>query len=320
LWNFIQGKKEQIMVSTMHVPQIKTISEDEQQATFVLEPLHRGFGITIGNSLRRVLMSSLEGAAVTAFKAEGVSHEFSTLDGVKEDVVQISLNLKQLRFRVYTDQPQTVELVKKGKGVVKAGDIANTADVEVVNPELVIATLDNAKASLNLSLKVEKGRGYMPVEERPKDDLEIGMIAIDSLFSPIKRVRYHVDRTRVGQVTDLDKLTIEITTDGSVAPADAMRQASVILMQQLTAITGDETPAILGGDSDASEGEEPAELNFGIEDLSLSPRTTNALVNNDITNVRDLLNLSDNELKSLKGFGARAYNEVVDKLKELELR
>ena len=305
------------MVKTMHVPTVTTQEDNGQTGIFVIEPLHRGFGVTVGNSLRRVLLSSLEGAAVTAFALDGVSHEFSTLPGVKEDVVQITLNIKQLRLRVYSDEPQTVEISKKGKGVVKAKDIKTTADVEVANPELVLANLDNAKANFHLRLRVEKGRGYSPVEERSEEAYEVGMIVTDALFSPVQRVRYKVEHTRVGQVTDLDKLILEVATDGTLSPSDALKQASAVLVQQFAVVAGDH-PVM--AEAAADIGEEPAELNFGIEDLALSPRTTNALSNNDITNVRDLLQLSDSELKNLKGFGAKAYQEVVDKLKELELR
>lgn len=307
------------MLRTLHLPEIATVKDDGVDAEFVVEPLYRGFGITLGNALRRVLMSSIEGAAVTAFKVEGASHEFSALPGVTEDVVQITLNLKRLRFRVFSDEPQTVEINKKGKGTVTAADIQTTAEVEVANKDQVIATLDNPKASFVMSLRVEKGRGYSPVEERRGQELEVGMIAIDALFSPIRRVRYHVGHTRVGQVTGLDKLTLDVTTDGSLTPSEGVQQAAAILAEQLGVIAGEERAPIaaeqLGGDAD-----EPDELNFSIEDLNLSPRTTNALMNNQITNVRDLIHLSDSDLRSLKGFGAKAYLEVVDKLKELELR
>ncbi len=308
------------MVKTMHVPQITTKDEKGAVGTFVIEPLYRGFGITLGNSLRRGLLSSLEGGAITAFGIEGVSHEFSTLEGIKEDLVQITLNLKQVRFRVFSDQPQTLQLEKKGKGILKAGDIVKTADVEIVNPEQPIATLDGIKASMSMSLKVEKGRGYVPVEERGQEP-EIGMIAIDALFSPVKRVRYKVEHTRVGQVTDLDKLTLDLETDGSITPSEALTQASAILANQFATISGEQpTTGSESSDTPIESGNEPAELNFGIEDLNLSPRTTNALMNNKISTVRELLELSDTELRELKGFGAKAYHEVVDKLKELELR
>ncbi len=308
------------MANPMHVPEITIKDDDGVQATFIIEPLHRGYGITIGNSLRRVLLSSLEGAAITGFKASGVSHEFSTLPGVIEDIVQITLNLKQVRFKMFSDEPQMLVLSKRGKGVVTAKDIETNSEIEVITPDAHIATLDNAKSSINFTLRVEKGRGYMPVEEQKKSSEDVGMIAIDALYSPVQRVRYHVENTRVGQVTDLDKLLIEVTTDGSVSPSDAIKEAATIMVQHFAVITGDSPTNILADAGDLNEGAEPNELGFGIEDLNLSPRTTNALTNNNIATVRDLVDLSDSDLKTLKGFGAKAYHEVVDKLKELELR
>lgn len=308
------------MAHAMHVPEITIKNDNGTAGTFIIEPLHRGFGITLGNALRRVLLSSLEGASVTAFKVEGVSHEFSTLPGVSEDLVQITLNLKQLRFRMFSDEPQFVEIKKSGKGEVTVKDIKSTADVEVVSSDQHIATLDGPKSSISMVLRVEKGRGYLPIEERDKEELEVGMIAIDSLFSPVRRVRYRVEHTRVGQVTDLDKLTLDITTDGSVSPTDALRQGSAILMNQFSVISGEQVPSTAGtsdGDTDESD---PNELNFSIDDLNLSPRTSNALMNNEISTVRQLVEISDAQLRELKGFGSKAYNEVVSKLKELELR
>lgn len=307
------------MVKTMHVPTITTQSDNGKNGVFIIEPLHRGYGITIGNSLRRVLLSSLEGAAVTAYALEGVNHEFSSLEGVKEDVVQVTLNIKKLRFRSYSDEPQTIEITKKGKGNVTAKDIKNTADVEIANPEQHIATLDNAKASFHLTLRIEKGRGYSPVEERRDEDYEVGMIAVDAMFSPVERVRYKVEHTRVGQQTDLDKLVIDVDTDGTLSPTEAVQQSAATLVSQFAVISGESRPTFEAEGSEAA-GDEPSELNFSIEDLGFSPRTANALTNNEITNVRDLIELSDNDLKTLKGFGAKAYQEVLDKLKELELR
>lgn len=307
------------MANMLHLPELKSENEKDTTGTFVVEPLHPGFGVTIGNSLRRVLLSSLSGAAVTAFKIDGVSHEFSTIKGVKEDVVQILLNLKRLRFSVHTDQPVRLSVSKSGKGTVTAADIETTADVEVVNPKQVIATLSDTKTKFNMELVVERGRGYVPVEER-KEEMEVGMIAIDALFSPVKKVRYKVENTRVGQMTNLDKLVIDIETDGTVSPADAVAKAAQILVEQFSVISGDVQPDSLFGDTVAPVDDEEGDLDMSIEDLALSPRTTNALMNNDIHTVRELANLSDTDLKDLKGFGAKAHEEVVDKLKELELR
>jgi DNA-directed RNA polymerase subunit alpha len=298
----------------IHLPEISKSDENATQGTFVVEPLHRGYGVTLGNSMRRVLLSSLAGGAVTAFSVEGASHEFTSLEGVKEDVVQITLNLKRLRFRVYNDEPQTVTLKKKGKGEVTGADISGSADVEVANPDQVIATLDNDKTELNMTLQVEKGRGYVPVDER-HEQLPVGMIAIDALFSPVDRVRYKVENTRVGQITDLDRLSLDIITDGTITPSQAMQQAADILVNQFSVLAGTEGSGAL-----EHSWEDGDELAVSIEDLQLSSRTTNALQKNEITTVKDLVQLNESELKGLQGFGDKAYEEVTSKLKELELQ
>ncbi len=309
------------MSKTIHTPQLANIEEhSDTSATFTIEPLHTGYGMTLGNSLRRVLLSSISGAAITAFKVEGATHEFTTLPNVKEDVVDIMLNLKRVRFKVYSEEPQQIRLVKKGKGAVTAKDIQTNADVEIVNPKQVIATMDAASASLTMDFVVETGRGYRTVEEggstKPSD-----MIAVDALFSPVTRVRYRVSDTRVGQITDLDKLNITIDTDDSINPKDAFEEAAAILINQYTALAGQtrvEASAPLGTE-EPDENEEPEELLTPIEDLNLSARTTNALVNNEIHTIKDLVTLSDAELRELKGFGAKALDEVKDKMAELEL-
>lgn len=302
-------------MQTIHLPNITTKSEEGNAATFEITPLHRGYGVTLGNSLRRVLLSSLSGGAVTAFGIDNVSHEFTAVDGVKEDAVQITLNLKKLRFKIYSDEPQTLELKKKGKGAVTADDITTNSDVEVVNTDQVIATLDNDKVNLKMTLRVEKGRGYITVDEYDSQ-LPVGMIAIDALFSPIERVRYKVENTRVGQVTDLDKLTIEIVTDGTTSPRDALTHASTVLLNQFSVIAGGELPTVSVPEPDSSDDE----LSIGIDELSLSSRTSNALARNDITTLKQLASMSEAELKNLKGFGSKAQEEVVAKLKELELK
>ena len=311
------------MSQTIHTPGIiKTEDHSEDSATFYIEPLHTGYGMTLGNSLRRVLLSSIAGAAVTAFKIEGVTHEFTTVEGVKEDVVDIMLNLKGVRFRVYSNEPQTLRITKKGKGSVTAKDIQTTSDVEVVNPKQTIATLDDDKKEFILDMVVEAGRGYRPIEEgavkKPSD-----MIAIDAIFSPVHRVRYKVENTRVGQITDLDKLIITVDTDGSITPRDAFEEAAAILVNQYTALAGQTTVEVAeplnSQTNESTENEEPAELMTPIEELNFSARTTNALVNNDIHTLKDLFALSDAELRDLKGFGAKALDEVKDKMAELEL-
>lgn len=318
------------MSNTIHTPGLVKVDPlGATSATFSIEPLHSGYGMTLGNSLRRVLLSSISGAAVTAFKVEGVTHEFTAVNGVKEDVVDIMLNLKGIRFRVYGNEPQDLRIVKQGKGVVTAKDIETNADVEVVNPDHVIATIDDPKAKLVIDLRVEVGRGYRTIEEgtaRKSTD----MIALDAIFSPVLRVRYKVENTRVGQATDLDKLLLSVDTDGSITPQDAFEEAAAILINQYTALAGKtrvathETTSESGVAGDSEFGgdlltDEPTALNTSIEDLNLSARTTNALINNDIHTIRDLFALNDAELRDLKGFGSKALDEVKEKLAELEL-
>ena len=313
------------MSKMIHTPGVVNVDEHgTTSATFTVEPLHTGYGMTLGNSLRRVLLSSIAGAAVTAFKVEGATHEFTTLKGVKEDVVDIMLNLKGVRFRVFGGETQNLRIVKKGKGAVTAKDIQVNADVEIVNPDHVIATVDDDKASFVMDLVVEAGRGYRTIEEgasRKASD----MIAVDAIFTPVLRVRYKVESTRVGQMTNLDKLHLTVDTDGSISPREAFEEASAILVNQYTALAGQtrvESAAhsVAGDEADTSaDGDDPAELMTSIEDLNLSARTTNALINNEIHTLKDLFSLSDGELRELKGFGSKALDEVKEKLAELEL-
>ena len=317
------------MSKMIHTPGLAAIDDHSAtSATFVVEPLQSGYGMTLGNSLRRVLLSSIAGAGITSFKIEGVTHEFTTVKGVKEDVVAIMLNLKRLRFRVYGDDAQTVRIVKKGSGVVTGKDIQLNADIEVVNPEQVIATIDDAKGSLTVDLVVETGRGYRTIEENTTKKGS-DFVALDTIFSPVLRVRYKVEKTRVGQATDLDKLLLTVDTDGTITPRDAFEEAAAILVNQYTALAGKTRVAVaepIGAEISnsiaglpESSGDEVSLLNTSIEDLNLTARTTNALVNNDIHTIQDLFALSDAELRDLKGFGSKALDEVKDKLAELEL-
>lgn len=309
-------------MSTEHaiqVPNIVNVEEHtELSATFTIQPLHTGYGMTLGNSLRRVLLSSIAGAAVKAFKIEGATHEFTTIEGVKEDVVDIMLNLKQLHFKVYSDEPQTLRIEKKGKGTVTGKDIKTSSDVEVVNPDQEIATIGTAKGSLVMDILVDTGRGYLTVEEMG-DNKPSDMIAVDALYSPVRRVRYNVEHTRVGRITNLDKLVITIDTDGSLTPRQAFEEASAILVAQYQALAGKTTVKTVTHEEEEKPEEEPSELMTPIENLNLSARTTNALINNDIHTVQDLVTLSDTELRELKGFGSKALDEVQQKLEELEL-
>lgn len=307
------------MTKVIHNPALANIEENSAtSATFNIEPLHDGYGNTLGNSLRRVLLSSIEGAAIVAFKIEGASHEFTTVSGVKEDVIDIMLNIKNVRVKTFSDKPVELRLEKKGLGVVTAGDIKTVDDIEIVNPDQVICTIDDAKKSVVIDFVVETGRGYQTIEDSSAKRIHSDMIAIDAIFSPVLRVRYKVERTRVGQEMNLDKLLLTIDTDGSITPRDAFEQAAAILVNQYTALAGSTVVAsapALGQEVDS----EANELNTPIEELSLSARTANALINNDIRTVHDLVTLSEQDLRELKGFGSKALDEVKEKLAELEL-
>lgn len=302
------------MLHEIHLPEIKTVKTEGNLATFAIEPLFPGYGMTLGNSLRRVILSSLPGAAVTAVKIEGVSHEFSTIKDVKEDVVDIILNLKQLCVKSHSDEVVSLKLVASGEGVVTAEKFEKNADIEIANPKHVIATLDNKNAKLEMEIFVEKGRGYVPVEKRDGGKIGAGIIAVDALYSPIRRVRYNVESTRVGQMTDLDRLVIEIETNGVIDPKEAINQASAILVDHFLVLSGKEVAKVKEC-TDAVTNEVGGDIL--IEEVNLSPRTTNALLNNDIKSVADILKLTDGELKTLKGFGSKAYDEVREKLTEL---
>lgn len=305
------------MAKAIYNPALASIEDvSNTSATFLIEPLHSGYGNTLGNSMRRVLLSSIRGGAIVAFRIEGATHEFTTVEGIKEDVVDIMLNLKGVRLRVHTDEPVELRLEKTG-GVITAGDIQANGEVEVVNPDHVIATIDDPKKTVIMDLVAEAGRGYQTIEDSSESRLHSDMIALDAVFTPVLRVRYKVDPTRVGDETDLDKLTMTIETDGTMTPREAFEEAAAILVNQYTALAGSTTvvsaPA-LGTTTEDSE----AELDTSIEELNLSARTTNALINNEIRTIRDLVTLTEQDLRELKGFGSKALDEVRDKMAELE--
>ena len=305
------------MTKAIYNPALASIEDvSDTSATFLIEPLHSGYGNTLGNSMRRVLLSSIRGGAIVAFRIEGATHEFTTVEGIKEDVVDIMLNLKGVRLRVHTDEPVELRLEKTG-GVITAGDIQANGEVEVVNPDHVIATIDDPKKTVIMDLVAEAGRGYQTIEDSSESRLHSDMIALDAVFTPVLRVRYKVDPTRVGDETNLDKLTMTIETDGTMTPREAFEEAAAILVNQYTALAGSTTvvsaPA-LGTTTEDSE----AELDTSIEELNLSARTTNALINNEIRTIRDLVTLTEQDLRELKGFGSKALDEVRDKMAELE--
>jgi DNA-directed RNA polymerase subunit alpha len=307
-------------------PQISAENVEENHGTFTIEPLDRGFGYTFGNSLRRVLLSSLAGAAVTSVRIEGVAHEFSTISGVKEDVTDIVLNLKEIVCRMHTDATEIeAPLVATGPGEVTAKDIDLPSGVEILNPDAHIATLEK-KTKLEMYLTIGRGRGYSPAEENKSDDQPIGVIPIDSIFSPVKRVAYNVEAARVGQRTDYDKLTLDIETDGSVEPQAALREAAEILISSLSIFTDQERLEALrgGGDGglDATAGAGPQAGGRApggmddilIEELELGVRSYNCLKRAGIQTVGELLQKSESELNAIPNFGRKSIEEVIETL------
>lgn len=293
----------------------------DNSAEFVIRPLFYGYGNTLGNSIRRVLLSSIKGAAITAFSIEGTNHEYAAIPGIREDVVDIMLNLKNIRFKAHTDEPVEIAFEMKGSnagkdGVVVAGDIKLPAGLEIGNPEQIICHIDDPKFVLKMNLVVETGRGYLTIDKSNSERLHSDMIALDAVFSPVLRVRFKVENTRVGQDTNLQQLTITVDTDGTIAPQEAFEEANAILVNQYTALANGmvvESAPAPGVESETDD----SGLNLPIEELGLSARTANALTNNDIKTVRDLIALSEVDLKDLKGFGSKALEEVKNKLTEI---
>lgn len=286
---------------------------------FYAEPFERGFGTTIGNSIRRILLSSIAGAAVTFVKIEGVLHEFSTIPGVKEDVTDIILNIKNLRFKLHTDRPKTVRLRKKGPGEAKAKDVIHDADVEVLNPDLHIATLDK-EANLDIEMMIRIGSGYVPAERNKEEGMPIGVIPIDSIFSPVKRVNFTVENARVGRITDYDKLIMEIWTDGGVKPEDALAYAAKILKDHLTIfINFDETIEPIQEQIEDKKSDFNKNLFRSVHELELSVRAANCLKNANIKTIGDLVQRSESEMLRTKNFGRKSLNEIKEILSEMGL-
>jgi DNA-directed RNA polymerase subunit alpha len=298
------------------VPRITHEEVNEDRGVFVIEPLDRGFGYTFGNSLRRVLLSSLEGAAVTSVKIEGVAHEFTTLKGVREDVTDLILNLKDLICLLHGESPEVeVRLEKKGPGPVKASDIEAPADLEILNPDLEIANLSD-KGKLEITLTIGRGRGYVPAELNRGPEHTIGVIPVDSIFSPVRRVSYEVEAARVGQRTDYDKLTLDVATDGSVAPRDAIAEAAEILIRQLAIFTDIDKIEGFGEQAEA-EAEAPQAHgmeNFPIEELELGVRSYNCLKRVGIETIGDLVSKTEGELAAIPNFGKKSIEEVRETL------
>jgi DNA-directed RNA polymerase subunit alpha len=301
------------------IPRISREEINEDRGVFVIEPLDRGFGYTFGNSLRRVLLSSLEGAAVTAVKIEGITHEFTTLPGVREDVTDIILNLKNLIVLLHGESPEIeVHIAKKGAGSVTAADIQAPADLEILNPDLELAQLSD-KGKLEMTLTIGRGRGYVPAELNRGPETTIGVIPIDSIFSPVRRVSYDVEAARVGQRTDYDKLRLDVTTDGSIDPRDAIGQAADILIRQLAIFTDlDNIDDLRGGGAEDIAPEQSsgagAMENFPIEELELGVRSYNCLKRVGIETIGDLVSKSENELAAIPNFGKKSIEEVKETL------
>lgn len=296
----------------------KVISEDEFKGSYEIDSLYPGYGHTIGNSLRRIILSSLFGAAITSVKIEGASHEFSTLEGVKEDVIAILLNLKKTRFKLSTMEPQVVTLSVKGVKNVTAGDIKVSGQVEVLNPELPIATLTDKNASLVIEITIAKGFGYVPKEVHQKEKVDIGVIAVDAIFTPIRRVNYEVDNMRVGDRTDYNRLKITVETDGTISPRRALESSIEIMVNQLKNIIGFVEKEEIEEAEEPTEGEKPSKrdsadnefLKTRIESLDLSTRTNNALANANIRTVGGLARKTEEDLLEIDGLGDKGINEI----------
>jgi DNA-directed RNA polymerase subunit alpha len=303
----------------MHKPKVDIKHKDEFEGVFAMEPLERGFGQTLGNSIRRVLLSSIEGPGITKIRIEHVEHEFSTIKGLKEDVLEFIANLKEVVFRMEGDEPVVLKLEKKGKSVVKASDIKLPSEVEIVNPDAYIGTLAS-KSELKVEMVLEKGKGYKSAEENARDDEYIGVIPLDTIFSPVKKVVFEVENTRVGQITNFDRLIINIKTNGSIKPEDVLSQASKIIndyMELLINLSDKETKNDPIFEKEEEESEEKSYPT--IEELELSVRSYNCLKREEIETVEKLLEFSEDELLDIRNFGQKSIKEVRDKIKELGL-
>jgi DNA-directed RNA polymerase subunit alpha len=304
----------------MEKPHIERVEYNEQEhyARFVVEPLERGFGHTLGNALRRVLLSSLPGAAVTSINIESVQHEFSVIPGVKEDVTEIILNLKRLVVKLYSDQPKMLEINAVGPGKITAGDIRVDSEVEIVNPDLHIATLSK-DAKLHMWLTLNKGRGYVPAERNKMTPMSLGVIPIDSIYTPIRKMNYMVEDTRVGQQTDYDKLVLEVWTDGSISPEEAIGQASEIIVEQISIFHGlSEAVEAEMEQEGAQDGTEDTE-EMSIEDLDLSVRAFNCLKRANINTVGQLIQMTVEDMMKVRNLGQKSLEEINLKLSQLGL-
>ncbi len=300
-------------------PKIETISDDAKYGKFVVEPLERGYGNTLGNSLRRILLSSLPGAAVTSIQIDGVLHEFSTVEGVVEDVASIILNVKKLALKIYSDEEKVIEIDIKGEGVVTAADITHDSDVEILNPDLYIATIAK-NGHLRMRMYAQRGRGYTPADQNKREDLPIGVIPIDSIYTPVSRVNFQVENTRVGQNSDYDKLSLDVWTDGSIGPKEAISLGAKILTEHLNIFVGmtneAQTAEIM---VEKEEDQKEKVLEMTIEELDLSVRSYNCLKRAGINTVLELANKSEDDMMKVRNLGRKSLEEVKAKLEELGL-
>jgi DNA-directed RNA polymerase subunit alpha len=295
-------------------PQIEPVEEAGTYAKYEAGPLQAGYGVTLGNALRRVLLSSLEGAAVTSIQIRDIYQEFSTIPGVKEDVTQIVLNVKKLRLKSYAGHPVQLRLIKSGAGAVTAADIAESADVEIVNPELVLMTLDTDDVTIEMDLTVERGVGYLGAERA--EALPIGVIAVDAIFTPVRKINYWVESMRVGQMTNFDKLTIEIETDGTITPEEALSRSADILVRQFQPFVTIGVQAVAVDRAVPGVPQLPPNmLDMPIEELDLPMRAYNSLKRNNIVKVGQLLQLKDDDLLRMRNFGKKSLDEMKERLR-----
>lgn len=302
-------------MSNIVLPKIECDAVTQDYGRFIISPLESGYGITLGNALRRVLLASLPGAAVTSIRVSDVYHEFSPIPGVKEDMMALILNVKRLRLKMYTDEPARMRLEVHGEGNITAGDIDAPSSVEIINPDLHLLTADSDDVDLEIEFQVERGRGYSPAGERAR--LPIGELPVDAIFSPIRKANYVVERTRVGQITNYDQLTIEIWTDGTIRPLEALREASRILVQHFSLVAGVEEMPLVEEEEGVEEGIPARIYDTPIEDLDLSVRVYNCLKRTGITKVGEVLERlaqGEEEMLTIRNFGAKSLVELREKL------
>ncbi len=306
----------------------KIVSEEENRGVYEIDGFYPGYGHTLGNSLRRIILSSLPGAAITSVKIDGVSHEFSTIEGVKEDVITILLNLKKVRIQMHTDTSQVPSIEKKGEGKITAGDIKVPGQMKILNPDLVIAEITNKNTSLSMELVVEKGLGYMSKDTLQKGKVEVGIIALDAIFTPIKRVNYEVENMRVGDRTDFNRLSISIETDGTIAPREALENSIEIMINQLRAIIGITEENVTNAETleepkeeekEEQKGEYEDALKTRVDSLELSVRTLNALSGANIRTIGGLVKKKEEDLFSIEGLGKKGVGEIRGELKKMNL-